>query len=129
MPTPPRPMSNISAACTRGRAASPASPRCRCRADPAPGMGGPQFVADSPEAVRTVALETLTALYHRPSGTTHILAPPAPQILEALADRPGNADELLRRMSERFDLAAHDASAAIAARLAELEAAGLVRSA
>jgi PqqD family protein of HPr-rel-A system len=92
-------------------------------------MGGPKLVADPPEALRTVALETLTALYHRPSGTTHILAPPAPQILESLADRPGDAGELLRRMGERFDLTADDAPAAIAARLAELEAAGLVRRA
>jgi PqqD family protein of HPr-rel-A system len=92
-------------------------------------MAGPKFVADPPEAVRTTALETLIALYHRPSGTTHILAPPAPQILEALAGRPGDADELLRRMGERFDLASDDAEAAIAARLAELEAAGLVRRA
>lgn len=92
-------------------------------------MAGPRFVADSPAEVRTEALETLTALYHRPSGTTHVLAPPAPQILEALADRPGDADELLRRMGERFELASDDAPAAIAARLAELEAAGLVRRA
>jgi PqqD family protein of HPr-rel-A system len=88
-----------------------------------------RFVADPPAAVRTAALETLTALYHRPSGTTHILAPPAPQILEALAGEPGDADELLRRLGERFDLAAEDAPAAMAARLAELEAAGLVRRA
>jgi PqqD family protein of HPr-rel-A system len=90
-------------------------------------MAGPKFVADPPEAVREVPLETLTALYHRPSGTTHILAPPAPQILEALAARPGDAGEVLRRMGERFELASDDAPAAIAARLAELEAAGLVR--
>jgi PqqD family protein of HPr-rel-A system len=92
-------------------------------------MAGPRFVADPPEAVRSVALETLTALYHVPSGTTHILAPPAPQILEALAARPGDADDVLRRMGERFELASDDAATAIAARLAELEAAGLVRRA
>jgi PqqD family protein of HPr-rel-A system len=92
-------------------------------------MAGPRFVADPPEAVYTVALETLTALYHAPSGTTHILAPPAPQILEALAAGPGDAEEVLRRMRERFELASEDAPAAIAARLAELEAAGLVRRA
>jgi PqqD family protein of HPr-rel-A system len=90
-------------------------------------MAGPRFVADPPEAVRAVALETLTALYHAPSGTTHILAPPAPQILEALAARPGDAGDVLRRMGERFELASDDAPTAIAARLAELEAAGLVR--
>jgi PqqD family protein of HPr-rel-A system len=92
-------------------------------------MAGPRFVADPPEAVRTALLETLTALYHRPSGTTHILAPPAPQILEALAARPGDSEQVLERMGERFDLGSDDAPAAIAARLAELGAAGLIRRA
>jgi PqqD family protein of HPr-rel-A system len=92
-------------------------------------MAGPRYIADPPEAVRTVALEGLTALFHVPSGATHILAPPAPQILKALAGRPAGAAELAERLGEGFELAADDAAAAIAARLAELEAAGLVRRA
>lgn len=91
-------------------------------------MARPRFVADPAEAVRSVELEGLTALYHRPSGMTHILAPPAPQILEAIGGRPADAAEILKRIGERFDLApGEDAEAAIEARLAELEAAGLVR--
>jgi PqqD family protein of HPr-rel-A system len=92
-------------------------------------MAGPRYIADPPEAVRQVELEGLTALYHRPSGTTHILAAPAPQILEALAGTAGDAEEVAARLSEVFDLAAEDSAAAVAARLAELEAAGLVRRA
>jgi PqqD family protein of HPr-rel-A system len=92
-------------------------------------MAGPRYIADSADAVRSVPLEALTALYHRPSGMTHILAPPAPQILAALAAAPGDADEVLARIADVFDLEAEDPAAAIAARLGELEAAGLVRQA
>ena len=74
-------------------------------------------------------LDGLTALYHRPSGMTHILVTPAPEILAALAEGPADADELLRRIGERFEIEAEDAGEAVAARLAELEAAGLVRRA
>ena len=92
-------------------------------------MAGPRYIADSPGCVRSVALEGLSALYHRPSGMTHILAPPAPQILAALADEPGDAEEVLARIGETFEVEADDPRAAIEARLGELEAAGLVRRA
>jgi PqqD family protein of HPr-rel-A system len=88
---------------------------------------GPRYIADPPEATRAVALDGLSAVYHRPSGLTHILAPPAPQILEALAGAPGDAAEIVRRIAADFDVEAEDAESAIDARLAELEAAGLVR--
>ena len=90
-------------------------------------MTGPRFIADPPEATKAVELDGLTACYHRPSGLTHILAPPAPQILAALAGEPGDAAEIAARIAKDFELEAEDAEAAIGARLAELEAAGLVR--
>jgi PqqD family protein of HPr-rel-A system len=92
-------------------------------------MTGPRYIADPPAAMRTVELDGLSALYHRPSGLTHILAAPAPQIIAALAGLAGDAEEILARISADFDPEAEDAPAAIAARLAELEAAGLVRKA
>lgn len=92
-------------------------------------MAGPRYIGDSEEAVSRVDLEGLTALFHRPSGATHILAPPAPQILATLQAGPADAEQIAARLAERFDLAAEDAPAAVAARLAELEAAGLVRRA
>jgi len=92
-------------------------------------MAGPTFVADAPDALSHVALESLTAIYHAPSGMTHLLAPPAPQILAALANRPGTAEDVLARIAESFDLETEDAAAAMSARLGELEAAGLVRRA
>ena len=89
-------------------------------------MAGPRYIAEPATKSRCVALDGLIALYHAPSGLTHLLAPPAPQILDALAGRPGDADEVLARIAEGFDLESADQAAAIAARLAELEAAGLV---
>ena len=89
-------------------------------------MALPHFAADPPEASQSVELEGLTLLYHRPSGMTHILAPPAPQILDTLAPGPAGVEEIARRMSERFELEEEDAISAITARLAELEASGLV---
>lgn len=93
-------------------------------------MAGPTYIADPPEQTRSVPLDALTALFHIPSGMTHILAPPAPQILDALAGNPADADELVERIGAGFDLSGEtDAAQAITARLAELEAAGLVRRA
>ena len=90
-------------------------------------MAGPVYIADPGNALRAAELDGLTALYHRPSGMTHILAPPAPQILDALAEGPGDAESIVARIGERFEVEAD--SGAIEARLAELEAAGLVRRA
>ena len=92
-------------------------------------MPGPRYIADPPDAARAVELDGLIALYHRPSGLTHILAPPAPQILAALAGKALDADEIVARIAADFELEAEDPEAAIEARLAELEAAGLVRRA
>ena len=92
-------------------------------------MAGPRYIADAAAHVLSVELDGLSALYHRPSGMTHILAPPAPQILAALAGAPGDAAEVLARIGEAFEVEADDAVAAIEARLGELEAAGLVRRA
>jgi PqqD family protein of HPr-rel-A system len=89
-------------------------------------MAASLYAADPPEAVRNVEMEGLTLLYHRRSGLTHFLAPPAPQILAALAHGPASASEIAARMGETFEIDSEDPAAAIAARLAELEAAGLV---
>jgi PqqD family protein of HPr-rel-A system len=89
-------------------------------------MAGPSYIADPESAVTAVALDGLTLLFHAPSGMTHIVAPPAPEILDALREGPADAPELLRRLRARFDF---EGDEAIHARLAELEAAGLVRRA
>lgn len=88
-------------------------------------MAGPRYIADPEEMVRTVELDGLTALFHSPSGMTHIVAPPAPQLLEALRQSPADAAELAERLGESFDV--EGGPEELAARLQELEAAGLVR--
>ncbi|WP_254606397.1 HPr-rel-A system PqqD family peptide chaperone [Sphingomonas bacterium] len=82
----------------------------------------------------------LTAVFHRSSGLTHLLAEPAPQILAALGGDGLGGDVLggdglggdaltmaglLERLGEAFDLGSGEPDA-LAARLAELVASGLV---
>jgi PqqD family protein of HPr-rel-A system len=89
-------------------------------------MAGPQYIADPASAVTSIALDGLSVLFHAPSGMTHIVAAPAPEILDALRQGPADAAELLRRLRARFEF---DGEEAIHPRLGELEAAGLVRRA
>lgn len=89
-------------------------------------MPGPRYIADPEADVRAVELDGLSVLFHAPSGMTHIVAPPAPQILEALRLGPADAGEILARMRAWYDLDEEDAADAIDARIDELEAAGLV---
>jgi PqqD family protein of HPr-rel-A system len=91
-------------------------------------MTGPVYLAD-PAAPRCVALDGLTLLFHEPSGMTHIVASPAPEILDALREGPADVAALLRRLGDRYAFDGDDAADAVGARLAELEAAGLVRRA
>jgi PqqD family protein of HPr-rel-A system len=89
-------------------------------------VAGPRYIADPAAQTPGVTLDGLVAIFHAPSGQTHLLAPPAPQILDVLAERPGTPEDVLARIAESFDVEAADGPAAIAARLAELEAVGLV---
>jgi len=90
-------------------------------------MSGPRYRADSIEKRRIVRLDGLTLLFHRPSGITHILSVPAPEILEALGDEPADAAGIVSRLAARHDMAdIAEAEPVVAARLSELEAAGLV---
>ena len=72
-------------------------------------------------------LDLLTAVFHRRSGITHLLAEPSPEILAALADQPLSAAALLDRLRRDYDVADADGGS-LAGRLAELEAAGLVEA-
>ncbi len=78
----------------------------------------------------SVALDGFTLVYHRPSGQTHMLAEPAPEILAALAQGDADPSEILRRLSRDHGLDSEgDAEAVIAARLAELAELGLIQAA
>ena len=92
-------------------------------------MAGPRYIADDESCVSTIELGGLTALFHEPSGMTHIVAPPAPQILQVLRESPRNAGEIFTRIAELYEIENEAGAEAIEARLAELEEAGLVRRA
>lgn len=89
----------------------------------------PVYVTDRPGVRAVVQLESLVAVFHAPSGMTHLLAPPAPEILEALEEGPADAGAIVARLLRSHDLDEADAREAVAARLDELEASGLVRRA
>lgn len=84
-----------------------------------------RYVADPETQLLAVPLDGLVAIYHRPSGMTHVLAPPAPQILALLAGQPASLPGLLERITAEFEI--EGGIEALQARLEELAAAGLVR--
>ena len=88
---------------------------------------GTRYRADPPAMRLAVAAETMTLLHHRPSGITHVVASPVPEILAALADGPADAREIVARLAEAHEIDIDgNAEAAVAARLDELAAAGLI---
>lgn len=77
-----------------------------------------------------VELDGFTLIYHRPSGQTHMLTEPAPEILAALAEAPATPAEMLARLARDHGLDAEgDAEPVIAERMAELAALGLISAA
>ena len=73
-----------------------------------------------------VRFDHFLIVYHRASGQTHMLAEPVPEILEALAEGPGDAATISHRLATRFDGVEVDQ---VAAHLAELAELGLVDAA
>jgi PqqD family protein of HPr-rel-A system len=85
------------------------------------------FPPDPADLAPPVALDGFTLVYHRPSGQTHMLAEPAPEILTALAQGAADPAEMLQRLARDHGLDSEgDAQAVIAARMAELAALGLI---
>ncbi|MBW4330364.1 HPr-rel-A system PqqD family peptide chaperone [Stakelama sp. CBK3Z-3] len=89
-------------------------------------MAGPQYLAEPARRIKSVRLGGITALFHRPSARTHLVGSPVPEILDALQETAMDANALLTFLQDRYEVADAD-PASLAARLAELEAAGLVR--
>jgi PqqD family protein of HPr-rel-A system len=77
----------------------------------------------APDHLIAVPLDTFTAVFHRPSGQTHLLVEPAPQILMMLSE-PLDEAELLERLLAEFDVA--DDRSALSERVRELAEAGLI---
>jgi len=90
-------------------------------------VGGPRFVADPAVERPHMWIDGFAILYHRPSGMTHIIASPVPEMLAVIADAPADATDIVARLSAEHDVAGEGAlDAIVAARLEELESAGLV---
>ena len=82
---------------------------------------------DPADLAPPIVLDGFTLLYHRPSGQTHMLAEPAPEILTALAQGAADPAEVLRRLARDHGLDSEgEAEAVIAARMDELAALGLI---
>lgn len=81
--------------------------------------------ATDPATLIVEPLDVLTAVFHRASGITHLLASPAPEMLALLGEGGLTLDALLAALVREYEVADPD-PAALAARLVELEAAGLV---
>lgn len=72
-----------------------------------------------------VPLDSFTAVFHRPSGITHLLTDPAPQILAVMSTAEMTAGAVMASLIMNYDLADAD-GAVLTERLDELMAAGLV---
>ncbi|NCP10701.1 MAG: HPr-rel-A system PqqD family peptide chaperone [Sphingomonadales bacterium] len=82
------------------------------------------YRAAAPGATIVTPLDSLYALYDRRSGLTQLVAQPVPAILSALAEGVATPGELQARLER--DFAVEGEAGALAARLDELVALGLI---
>lgn len=87
-------------------------------------MAETRWRAPDSAVLKPVWLDDIAALYHRPSGQTHLLAEPLPQILAVLGNEMLTLSELQSALAVQHDMDGD--SAALAARLAELVVSGLL---
>ena len=81
------------------------------------------YRADPPAGLRIVPLDSLTAIYHRASGQTYVVAEPVPEIFAALSEGATDVPALIARL----DIAeTEETRALLNERLEELVATGLV---
>ncbi len=57
------------------------------------------YCIDPPEGLRIVPLDSLTAIYHRASGQTHVVAEPMPEILAVLGGKEVDLPDIIARLS------------------------------
>ncbi len=81
------------------------------------------YRADPPEGLRIVPLDSLTAIYHRASGQTHVVAEPMPEILAVLGEGAADMAGLVTRLGLTDD---DETRALLTERVEELVATGLV---
>ena len=88
-----------------------------------------RYCQDSPDAILSCALEDMVLFYHRPSGQTHMVISPVPEILASLDDGAAlTARDVCGQLARLYDLGEpEEALPLVEAHLAELAALGLVR--
>jgi PqqD family protein of HPr-rel-A system len=103
-------------------------PHCRCQENKLKNIQQlPVYRAANSAQLKITPLDDLTLIYHRPSGMTHIVGEPVPQILIILDQMASNADDLMRKLSSEHDIADDgNMHNALAARLDELCITGLL---
>jgi PqqD family protein of HPr-rel-A system len=82
-----------------------------------------RYRADPPALLRVVELDSLTAIYHRRSGQTHLVAEPVPEILAVLSSGDADLSEILKQL-KLDDIS--ETREALPERLDEMIATGLV---
>lgn len=85
-----------------------------------------KYKAEPADQILVTPLDSLTLVYQRRSGITHIVAEPAPEILEAMGADSLTVEEVAQRLAAQFDFDGTQALDIIAARLNELADLGLV---
>ena len=91
------------------------------------GLPVTQYRAEPADQRVIEPLDSMTLIYQRRSGITHIVAEPVPQILAAMGYDAVDVATLVARLVQHFDLGdADEADYIIGARLDELADLGLV---
>jgi len=86
-----------------------------------------QYRAANPNDLILHELDSMTLVFHKPSGITHVVADPVPAILEVLEGRVLSAGDVGNALSNNFQLDDEtELEAIVLARLEELCDLGLV---
>lgn len=85
------------------------------------------YRATAPDGLIQHPLDSMTLIFQKSSGITHMVADPVPAILEVMAEEALNADDIVQRLSSSYNLEdSADAADIVVARLTELCTLGLV---
>ena len=85
------------------------------------------YRAAAPDGLIQYPLDSMTLIFQKSSGITHMVADPVPAIIEVMAEDILTADDVAQRLSASYDLEdTADAADIVLARLVELCLLGLV---
>lgn len=80
----------------------------------------------TPDTLIVRPLDSMTAIFQKSSGMTHIVADPVPAIIDVMADEVLNISQVLAKLADKYDIEdGDDAENIVAARLEELCQLGL----